>query len=75
MWLYINIYEQLTLQLFWNTNTITWNYTMRNRNFNEVIKKSILLKLKAFKCTLFTVNILHIDSMGLLKMYNTKINY
>ena len=75
MWLYINIYEQLTLQLFWNTNTITWNYTMRNRNFNEVIKKSILLKLKAFKCTLFTVNILHIDSMGLLKMYNTKSNY
>ena len=35
---------------------------MRNRNFNEVIKKSILLKLKAFKCTLFTVNILHIIS-------------
>ena len=52
MWLYINIYEQLTLQLFWNTNTITWNYTMRNRNFNEVVKKSILLKLKAFKSRL-----------------------
>ena len=48
---------------------------MRNWNFNEVIKKLILLKLKAFKCTLFTLNILHIDSMGLLKMYNTESNY
>ena len=35
---------------------------MRNQKFNEVIKKSILLKLKSFKCTLFTVNILHIIS-------------